>query len=181
MSKKILFLDRDGIINYDKGYTHKIEDFKFTEEIISLCLTAQNRGFLIVVVTNQAGIGHGYYTVAMFDLLTKWMIDQFLLNGVVIKKVYYCPYHPDANIALYRKNSIYRKPNSGMIVQALNDYQGDPSLSIIIGDKPSDMLAGKSANIGSRILVSNIEYSDEATINFASLAECHQNIDKWLK
>ena len=93
MSNKALFLDRDGVINIDRGYVHKIEDFDFIPEVFDICRTAQKQGYKIFVVTNQGGIARGYYTVETFENLTKWMEREFLKQDVKITKTYFSPFH----------------------------------------------------------------------------------------
>jgi len=149
-----LFLDRDGIINEDKGYVHRVEDFVFLPGIFELCATAQRIGFLPIVVTNQAGIGRGYYTEGDFTRLTTWMLEQFRARGVRIAGVYHCPYHPTAGIGAYRRDSYDRKPSPGMILRACAELDLDPSGSVLIGDKASDIDAGRAARVGYNVMLS---------------------------
>ncbi|MBD1394638.1 D-glycero-beta-D-manno-heptose 1,7-bisphosphate 7-phosphatase [Mucilaginibacter glaciei] len=145
--KKALFLDRDGVINIDKNYVYKISDFEFVDGIFDLCRKFQNDGYLIIVITNQAGIARGYYTTNDFKKLTAWMTEQFKVEGVMIDNVYFCPHHPDFNIGCD-----CRKPNPGMILDAVRDFDIDLSLSLLIGDKQSDLDAGSNAGIKKLIL-----------------------------
>lgn len=147
MKNKALFLDRDGVINIDKNYVHKIEDFEFIDGIFDLVKKYQDEGFLIIVITNQAGIGRGYYKEKDFHILNDWMVKQFKLQGIEITEVYYCPYHPTHGIGEYLKDSFDRKPNPGMIFKARDKYDIDLSKSVLIGDKESDILSGKNAGI----------------------------------
>lgn len=149
---KALFLDRDGVINLEKNYVHKIEDFEFIDGIFELTKYFQDKGYLIIVITNQAGIGRGYYTEEDFHKLNDWMIDQFKQRGILITEVYYCPFHPTHGIGKYKKDSFDRKPNPGMILNATRKYNINLSESILIGDKESDIEAGKSAGVGMNIL-----------------------------
>ena len=144
---KALFLDRDGVINVEKNYVYKIEDFEFIDGIFELAKSYQEKGFLIIVITNQAGIGRGYYTEEDFHKLNNWMIEQFKQRGIEITEVYYCPYHPTHGIGEYLKDSYDRKPNPGMILKAQEKYNIDLSQSILIGDKESDIEAGRNAGI----------------------------------
>lgn len=150
---KALFLDRDGVINIDTGYVYKISQFKFQEGIFDLCKLALDRGYLIIIVTNQAGIGRGLYSQSDFFALTNWMLDEFSCKGVDIANVYYCPYHPFAGIGLYKRSSYDRKPNPGMIISAAIDFGLDLKASIMIGDKESDVIAAHSAGIINSILI----------------------------
>lgn len=144
---KALFLDRDGVINIEKNYVHRIEDFEFVDGIFELCTVAEELGFKLFVITNQAGIGRGYYSETDFEELTNWMLGQFSERGVHIEHVYHCPYHPAAGIEKYRKESFDRKPNPGMILRATDEYNLDLSESVLIGDKDSDIEAGRKAGI----------------------------------
>lgn len=145
---KALFLDRDGVINHDYGYVGKIENFKFTDEIFNLCKKAQNEGYILIVITNQSGIAKAKYNEEDFFELTKWMENQFLKQKIKITKTYYCPFHKDAIIEKYRIDSFDRKPNPGMILKALADFNIDPDLSIFIGDNDCDEKASLNAKIG---------------------------------
>lgn len=144
---RALFLDRDGIINVEKNYVYRIEDFEFIDGIFELCALAQNRGFKLIVITNQAGIGRGYYTEADFQNLTDWMLEAFRERGIEIDRVYHCPYHPTAGVGEYRQESFDRKPNPGMILKAQKDFDLDLSHCALIGDKDSDIEAGRAAGV----------------------------------
>ena len=143
-----LFLDRDGVINVERNYVHRIDDFEFVPGIFELCSSAVALGYLPVVVTNQAGIGRGYYTEADFQALTAWMCAQFRSRGVDIAGVYHCPYHPSAGVGAYRRESFDRKPNPGMLLRAAMDLRLDLARSAFVGDKASDMAAGRAAGVG---------------------------------
>ncbi len=110
--RKALFLDRDGVINVETGYVHCREEFIFQEGIFELCSAAESLGYLIIVVTNQAGIARGYYTESEFFELTEWMIAEFERRGIAITKVYHCPYHPVHGLGEYRIDSPDRKPET---------------------------------------------------------------------
>lgn len=157
MSRPALFLDRDGVINVDHGYVSKPEQFDFIEGIFDLVVAANRAGYLTIVVTNQAGIGRGYYTEADFHRLTDWMCSQFAMRGAQIDAVYYCPSHPEYGIGKYRKDDDCRKPAPGMLLQAQNELDIDLKRSVLVGDKLSDIQAGKRAGVG--IL---IYYGDES-------------------
>jgi D-glycero-D-manno-heptose 1,7-bisphosphate phosphatase len=139
---KALFIDRDGVINVDKVHVFRKTDFEFTEGIFDLCRKYLSYGYLIIVITNQAGIAKGLYTVEDFDKLTDWMIRQFKDKGITISKVYYCPHHPDITGPCQ-----CRKPNPGMILKAVKEFNLDISECILIGDKESDLEAGRRAGI----------------------------------
>lgn len=144
---KALFLDRDGIINEDKGYTHRIEEFIFRDGIFELCKAAQDAHYLLVIITNQAGIARGYYTEEDFRRLTDWMIVQFSEHDIEITDVEFCPYHPVHGIGQYKRDSFRRKPHPGMIIDACKKYDIVAHQSIMVGDNETDILAAKSAGI----------------------------------
>ena len=105
-----LFLDRDGVINVDRHYVWRIEDFEFVPGIFELVEAAVQGGLLPIVVTNQAGIGRGYYTEGDFRRLDDWMHAQFRERGAAIARTYHCPYHPTEGIGDYRRESFDRNP-----------------------------------------------------------------------
>ena len=148
LAHKALFLDRDGVINVDRHYVYRVEDFEFVPGIFDLCAAAAERGYLIVVVTNQAGIGRGYYTEADFARLSEWMVGAFKQRGIEIARVYHCPYHPTAGIGEYRRESFDRKPHPGMLLRARDELRLDLPGSVFVGDKDSDMAAGLAAGVG---------------------------------
>lgn len=150
---KALFLDRDGVINKEKHYVYKIDDFEFIEGIFESCKYFQDKEYLIFVITNQAGIARGYYTNEDFNNITNWMLKQFDNKGIKIAKVYYSPFHPIYGIGQYKLDSWCRKPNPGMLEQAKREFAVDLSQSILVGDKETDIEAGIAANIGVNVLV----------------------------
>jgi D-glycero-D-manno-heptose 1,7-bisphosphate phosphatase len=153
LKNKALFLDRDGVINAENGYVHSRQDFHFKEGIHELCRAAQALGYLLLVVTNQAGIARGYYTEAHFLELTKWMIQKFAEEQIQIAGVYYCPYHSVHGLGKYKRDSPDRKPNPGMLLRAQTDFQLELAKCILIGDKLSDIQAAQAAGIGTAILL----------------------------
>lgn len=137
---KALFLDRDGIINVDTAYLHKSEDVVFVDGIFELCNAAQNKGYIIIVVTNQAGIARGYYSEDDVQRLHDWIIEEFSKRDINIAAIYYSPYHTDGVIKEYVKDSDCRKPNPGMFLKAAKKYNIDFSKSLMVGDKHSDRI-----------------------------------------
>ena len=148
-----LFLDRDGIINEDLGYVHRVEEFRFLPGIFELCASAQALDLALVVVTNQAGIGRGYYTEADFHALTNWMLERFAERGIRFTAVEFCPDHPVHGIGPYRRESPRRKPGPGMILDACAAHGLDPACSLILGDRATDMQAGEAAGLARLILL----------------------------
>jgi len=149
---RALFLDRDGVINIDHGYVCRPDEFEFVEGIFDLCRTAAERGYLLFVVTNQAGIGRGYYTEQQFHDVSAWMCGQFLAQGAKIERIYFCPFHPEHGLGEYRRESAFRKPGPGMILQAAREYGLDLARSCLVGDKDTDIQAGLAAGVGFNVL-----------------------------
>ena len=174
-----LFLDRDGVINIEKNYVYRIEDFDFVDGIFDLCHTALKCNMLIVVVTNQSGIGRGLYSEKQFIKLTNWMCDKFAENKISISAVYHCPFHPLHGLEGYRRESYDRKPNPGMIFRARENLNIDLSKSVLIGDKVSDIDAAKAAHIGLSLLLSKTITSSFSDIIVTSLHEAKQRILKF--
>jgi D-glycero-D-manno-heptose 1,7-bisphosphate phosphatase len=152
MENKALFLDRDGVINHDTGYVHSIKDFNFIGGIFNLCKKALLKHYLIIVITNQSGIGRGLYTLNDFNYLTNWMCSEFAQNDILITKVYHSPYHPLYGLGEYKRDHYTRKPHPGMVHMAAKDFGLNLSNSILIGDKYSDIQAGQKAGIKTNIL-----------------------------
>ncbi|MGX3045043.1 D-glycero-alpha-D-manno-heptose-1,7-bisphosphate 7-phosphatase [Helicobacter sp. T3_23-1056] len=147
-SVKAVFFDRDGIINKDIGYVYKQEDFEFQDGIFDLLRFCKERGFLLLVVTNQSGIGRGFYTLEDFKKLSLYMQEQIKARlGFKFDSIYFCPHSPDENCEC-------RKPKSAMIEQAKKDYNVNLDESFIIGDKITDMQAGQAGGIRHKLFVS---------------------------
>jgi len=165
---KALFLDRDGVINIEKNYVHKITDFEFVEGIFELLRFFQEKDYLLIVVTNQAGIARGYYTEEDFNHLTEWMLQEFETKGIHINKVFYSPYHEEYGIGQYKKSSYCRKPSPGMLLLAQKEFDIDMNNSILIGDKESDILAGVNAGVGKNVLLcyNYSKHPDDTLANF---------------
>ena len=142
--RKAAFLDRDGVINVDRGYVFKIEDFEFMPGALEAIKLLNDCGRLVFVVTNQSGIGRGYYTESQFQELTTYMLGEIERTGGKIEKVYYCPHHPEGSGA-YRKDCDCRKPKPGMILAAAEDYNLDLDSCFLIGDKATDLAAAEEA------------------------------------
>lgn len=150
---KAVFLDRDGVINHDHAYVSKIEDFEFIDGVFDACQQFIKQGFMIIVVTNQSGIGRGYYSEQDFNLLTDWMKLQFSKHQIPITEVYFCPHHPKNALPEYLKECDCRKPMPGMLNQAIKQFDIDATKSIMVGDKISDLQAAQAAGIKTKILV----------------------------
>jgi len=145
MTRPALFLDRDGVINADTGYVHRIEEIRFIDGIFDLCREARHLGLALVVVTNQAGIARGYYTHADYQRLSAWMRGRFADHGAALDAVYHCPHHPDDCCPC-------RKPAPGLLFQARDDLGLDLGRSVLVGDKESDIAAGRAAGVAATVL-----------------------------
>jgi D-glycero-D-manno-heptose 1,7-bisphosphate phosphatase len=143
----VLFLDRDGVINVDHGWIHKIEDFDWMPGIFDLARAAAAAGMPVIVVTNQGGIARGLYDESAFRTLTTWMMEAFTAQGAPIARVIACPHHPDGTIAPLNIKCACRKPAPGMLLQCIADFNIDPARSILIGDNASDIEAGYKAGV----------------------------------
>jgi D-glycero-D-manno-heptose 1,7-bisphosphate phosphatase len=151
--RRALFLDRDGVINIDDGYVHKPAEVEWVPGIFELCRLACDAGFVLVVVTNQAGIARGYYSVSDFLAFTDWVHTQFRERDVPLLATYYCPHHPEYAGSDGVTRCSCRKPAPGMILAAADAFQIDLRSSILFGDKPTDIAAANAAGIGQAILV----------------------------
>jgi D-glycero-D-manno-heptose 1,7-bisphosphate phosphatase len=147
--QKFLFLDRDGVVNVEKDYLYKIDDFEFIDGIFELCSYYQNLGFGIVVVTNQSGIARGYYTQEDFFVLSDWMVKEFSRNGINLSKVYHCPHYPEIS-----GSCECRKPKPGMLLDAAKEFNIDLASSVMVGDKERDIEAALNAGLSETYLLS---------------------------
>lgn len=145
--KPAIFLDRDGTINIDYNYVHKIDDFHFIDGVIDAMLELKRMGFLLVITTNQSGIARNIFSQEQFDILTEWMDWSLMDRGVELDGVYYCPHDP-----LYTQCQC-RKPSPGMILTAQQDLNIDIANSYMVGDRVSDLLSGKAAGVKKTVLV----------------------------
>ncbi|MEZ2636988.1 D-glycero-beta-D-manno-heptose 1,7-bisphosphate 7-phosphatase [Morganella morganii] len=148
-----VFLDRDGTINVDTGYVHKVDDFQFIENAIEAMQSIKQMGYALIIVTNQAGIARGMYTEEQFMHLTEWMDWSLADRGVDLDGIYYCPHHPEGTVEEFRQVCNCRKPAPGMLLDAQKYLKIDMGNSYMVGDKLDDMLAGRAAEVGTTVLV----------------------------
>ena len=146
MAGKALFLDRDGVVNVDGGYVHRIEDFRLVPGILNLCRQAKEKGYLVLVATNQSGIGRGMFSEDDFERLTEYMRGVFRSSGADIAGVFHCPSaddgHPD------------RKPNPGLFLKAAAAHGLDMKACVSVGDRERDIRAALAAGVGRNFLFS---------------------------
>lgn len=146
---KALFLDRDGVVNVEKNYLYKIDDFELMEGIVDVCRAYEAKGYLIIIVTNQSGISRGYYSENDFKHLSEWMIDHFKALGVTLSRIYHCPHHESID-----GQCDCRKPEPGMFLEAQKDFDIDMKNSVMIGDNERDIEAAIRAGVTTNILLS---------------------------
>ena len=168
--QKALFLDRDGVINIDYGYVSKIEDFQFTEGIFELLRLFLDRGYMLFIVTNQSGIGRGYYTKEDFLTLTSYMLDEFKKREIEIASIEYCPHAPEERCSC-------RKPATGMVDNILAKYKIDLDNSWLIGDKQSDIDLAHNAKIAHTIAIGERKI-ENATYAFRTILEAKEFLEK---
>jgi D-glycero-D-manno-heptose 1,7-bisphosphate phosphatase len=142
-----LFFDRDGVLNHDNGYTHRIEDFLWMPGVVDAIKLFNDRGWLVIVVTNQAGIAHGYYDDVAVTSLHAWMQEQLRLKGAHVDAFYYCPHHPEGSVSELATECTCRKPEPGMLLRAMSEWPVDRSCAFLIGDKLSDLEAASRAGV----------------------------------
>tara|TARA_B110000008_G_scaffold248003_1_gene259812 strand:- start:707 stop:1234 length:528 start_codon:yes stop_codon:yes gene_type:complete len=154
MALKTIFLDRDGVINEEINYLHKIKDFKFIDGVFEVCKFFEKLGYRIIIITNQSGIARGFYSENDYQNLNNWMLKKFELNGVKILDTFHCPHHPSSNCYC-------RKPKPGMFLEVAKIHDIDYSRSWMVGDKETDIQAANAAGIFNTILVRSGHKIDE--------------------
>ena len=146
-TKSAVFLDRDGVINYDTGYVHKIKDFKFRPGVISGLKLLRDKNYYIFIVTNQSGIGRGIYNVNDFYKLQNNLKEKLQKYNIFFDDINFCPYHPDAKIKKYRKISDLRKPGNLMIKQIKQKWHIKNQKNFMIGDQIVDEICAKRSKL----------------------------------
>ena len=153
MTRKAAFIDRDGVLNEERAFVHRIDDFAFVPGAVEALRMLKAAGYLLVVVTNQSGIARGLYSEADYLALTAHMRERLAAAGVDLDAVEYCPHLPDAAVAAYRLDCDCRKPKPGMLRRAIEALDIEPGESFLVGDRLSDIEAGRAAGIGRGFLV----------------------------
>ena len=142
-----VFFDRDGTLNVDKDYLYRIEEFEWMEDAPQAIRWANQKGFLVIVVTNQSGVARGYFTEDDVLRLHEWMNEDLVRAGAHIDAFYYCPHLPNGRVDAYAKECNCRKPKPGLIERACVDFDIDKEASIMIGDKPRDVECAEAAGV----------------------------------
>lgn len=165
MRKKALFIDRDGTINWEKNYVHRVEDFEFLPGALEALRLLTNHGIAIYIITNQAGIAKGYFTEEHYRVLTDHMLRTCEDKGIAINKVLFCPHHPEGTVPEYAIPCLCRKPNTLLIEKEIaeNGYRIDELA--LIGDKKSDIEAGARLCIDTYLVLTG--YGKEHSISAA--------------
>jgi len=155
-------LDRDGVVNEDREFVSRIEDFRFIDGVFEACRELQAMGYALVIVTNQSGIARGLYSAERYYRLTEWMLTALSHQGIRIEGVYHCPHHPQGTVAPYRQDCTCRKPRPGMLLQAAGELGLDLARSVLVGDKEADVAAAHNAGLALAILVRSGQPIDPA-------------------
>jgi D-glycero-D-manno-heptose 1,7-bisphosphate phosphatase len=153
MSHSAAFLDRDGVINIDHGYVSRREQFDWVPGVLGAAARLHEAGYALVVVTNQSGIGRGFYAESDFAILSDWMRAEFAAAGAPLAGVYHCPHHPVDAIGPYRMACDCRKPAPGMLLRAARELDLDLARSLMFGDRESDLQAAQAAGVPQRYLL----------------------------
>ena len=149
MKNKAIFLDRDGVINRERGYTFRLEDFEILPDVPEVLLTLQKKGYLLIVVSNQSGIAKGLYLQKHAEMLHKFMLKELEKKKIKISEIYYCMHHPDTG------KCICRKPDSLFLEKAMARFNIDPLKSYMIGDKDRDVMAASKAGVKGILIEAN--------------------------
>jgi D-glycero-D-manno-heptose 1,7-bisphosphate phosphatase len=158
MTKPALFLDRDGVINVDVGYAHKPEQIQFMPGVFDLVRSANSLSMPVVVVTNQSGIGRGFYTDRDFHALMDWMRMEFSKRGACLDHIEHCPHLPEPIIGKEEVCCDCRKPKPGMFYRAKTALDIDLSKSYMVGDNVTDLQASTAAGIQRNYLLRSPKY-----------------------
>jgi D-glycero-D-manno-heptose 1,7-bisphosphate phosphatase len=147
LRRRALFLDRDGVINLDHGYIGSCDRFEWVPGAREAIQAATDAGWHVFVVTNQSGVARGLYSEAAVSALHEWMIDEVRRAGGTIDDIRYCPFHPDAVVAAYRRASDWRKPAPGMVLDLIRAWELERERCLMIGDQETDMAVAAAAGI----------------------------------
>ncbi|NJM34843.1 MAG: HAD-IIIA family hydrolase [Rhodomicrobium sp.] len=151
MRRPAVFLDRDGVLNADTGYPHRPAEIDWTDGAHEAVKYFNDLGYYVFVVTNQAGVAHGYYDEDAVRHLHRWMNAELMKAGAHVDDWRYCPYHPDAHVASYRAPHPWRKPGAGMLLDLMRVWRIDAGRSLMIGDRDTDMKAARNAGVAGHL------------------------------
>lgn len=142
---KAIFLDRDGTINVDFGYVYKTEDLKFLPGVIEALQIFQELGYLLIIITNQSGIGRGYFTLEDAGIFNQAMSQELKKHGITISNFFTCPHAPEEKCEC-------RKPSPYLVTEAIKQYNIIPDESYMFGDKKSDVECGENSGVKSFLI-----------------------------
>jgi D-glycero-D-manno-heptose 1,7-bisphosphate phosphatase len=146
---KAVFLDRDGVINVERGYTHRLEDFVILPDLIEVLQYLQQKGYLLIIISNQSGIAKELYRQDEVEVLHDFLLKEFKAHKITLSEIYYCVHHPDVS------RCICRKPDSLFVEKALARFNIDASHSYFIGDKERDVQAAEKAGVKGILIEAN--------------------------
>ena len=177
MSQPAVFIDRDGVLNEERAFVYRPQDFVLIPGAIEALRLLQTAGYRLVVVTNQSGIARGLYTEADYLALSAHMRRSLQASGIHLDAIEHCPHLPDAPLAQYRRVCECRKPAPGMLLKAIDALEIDAAGSFLVGDRLTDLQAGRAAGIGRCYLVRtgyalSAEAIDAADGVYADLLSC---------
>ncbi|REK11412.1 MAG: HAD family hydrolase [Planctomycetota bacterium] len=161
MTRRAIFLDRDGTLNVDVGFTHRVEDLVLEANVGAGLRHLQALGFELIITTNQSGIARGHFSEAEMHAFNEALCDLLTGGGIRIAGIYHCPFHPTAGRGSYRRESELRKPRPGMLLTAASEHRIDLASSFAIGDRLSDVLAGQAAGCRSILVQTGMAGRDE--------------------
>ena len=153
--RRAVFLDRDGVLNRDRGDVSRPADFEWMPGVMHALRALKRAGWALVVTTNQSGIARGVYGPAEFENLTAWMHSELARHGIALDAVYHCPNLADAPLAQWRRQCDCHKPSPGMLRRAARDLHLDLAACVMVGDQPSDLLAGRAAGVAACIRIAD--------------------------
>lgn len=171
-ARRAVFLDRDGTINIEKNYLHKIEDFEFIPGAPEAIKKLKEAGFLVIVVSNQSGVARGYFNEDSVNQLHQHIQNELAVYGTSIDDFYFCSHHPDKGLGAYKVDCDCRKGNPGMLLQAACEHNLDLQNSFMVGDKLADIEAGERAGCRSLLVLTGYGATTALKPEAATVEKC---------